>query len=129
MIKRCFFTSNRVLRSFESGNFKQELLKSYLRKTASLFICITDQNFAKTVAAKIADELKNETKIVFEATPGYGVLTEQLLEAGVTRIRVFEHLEDRLPRFQELKSIYGDRLEICNLQILGKYCLQLYNLY
>lgn len=123
MIRRCLSTVSNI--SF-SGQLKSELWKSYLRKTSNHFICIKNKDFAKHVSSLIVDELKNDNTAVFEATPGFGLLTEQLLQNGVPRIRIFEHLEDHKKRFDELKQKFGDQLEICDKQILGFYLIIFY---
>lgn len=82
-------------------------------------LCIKNKQLAERVTQVIGDQLLDEGKIVFEASPGSGLLTEQLLKNGTPKVRVFEHIETKLARLASLKESYGNRLEIVDMQILG----------
>ena len=113
MLRRTFSTV------FDAKNIQQELLKSYLRKTSSLFLCVNNVKLAEKVCQVIGDQLVNPAKTVFEASPGHGILTEQLLKNGTPRLRVFEHVQNKIDTLKTLQQKYGNRLEIVDKQILG----------
>ncbi|KAI2797902.1 hypothetical protein BLOT_014754 [Blomia tropicalis] len=115
MIRKAFSTSVSTL---EARNFHQELLKSYLRKSTNLFLCVNNVKFAERVCSVIGDQLSNR-KMLFEASPGSGILTRQLLEKNVPKMRCFEHLEKNRTRLKALQTEFGsNRLEIVDKQII-----------
>lgn len=116
MLRRAFSSLNS---HFDAHTIRQELWKSYLRKTTSLNLCIKNKQLAERVTQVIGDQLLDQRKIVFEASPGSGLLTEQLLKNGTPKVRVFEHIETKLAKLASLKQSYGNRLEIVDIQILG----------
>ena len=118
MIRKAFSTSVSTL---EARNFHQELLKSYLRKSTNLFLCVNNVKFAERVCSVIGDQLSNR-KMLFEASPGSGILTRQLLEKNVPKMRCFEHLEKNRTRLKALQTEFGsNRLEIVDKQIIGLF--------
>ena len=108
-----------VANTLDISTHQNGLIKSYLSKTSSLNLCLNNEKLASLVCTAIGDQLKDEKKFVFEASPGSGILTEQLLESGIPRLRVFEHNEKRLASLRKLQEKYGQRLEIVDKQILG----------
>lgn len=104
------------------SKLQQELLKSYLRKTSNQFICLKNPKVAEKFCEKIFNELDcdfNANSYLFEASPGYGILTEQLLKHSNGKIRVFEHVSKRRPHLETLCQKYGNnRMEIIDKQIL-----------
>lgn len=104
-----------------AATLQNELRKSYFRKASSLFLCVNNQKLAERVQYTIGDKLVNKNQYVFEASPGSGMLTKQLLQHGIKKIRVFEHIDMCISNLACLKEKYGDRLEIVDRQILGRY--------
>ena len=124
---------------YDAKHIQQELLKSYNRKTANLLLAVNSQPLAERVVRAIGDHQRRllgggsgsgsdqsaenkQKRFIFEASPGNGVLTEQLLlQLQNHRIRVFEHNANRLVALRALQKRFGeDRLEIVDKQILGK---------
>lgn len=116
--------SKTLLNHFNGSNLQQELFKSYLRKTSNQFICLKNVKVAEKFCEKIANELDcdfcDENSYLFEASPGSGILTEQLLKHSKGKVRVFEHIKKQWPHLEVLRHKYGnDRMEIIDKQILG----------
>lgn len=123
---------------YDAKHIQQELLKSYNRKTANLLLAVNSQPLAERVVRAIGDHQRRllgggsgsgseiespenqQKRFIFEASPGNGVLTEQLLlQLQNHRIRVFEHNANRLVALRALQKRFGeDRLEIVDKQIL-----------
>lgn len=78
---------------------------------------------AEHVCKAISKDLLADDAMLFEASPGKGVLTKKLLQDGVPKLRVFEHIEERRRDLLRLQQKFGDRLEIVDKQILGKHKL------
>ena len=116
MLRRVLSSAANTL---NATSIQRELLKSYLGKTKHLFLCINNHQLAERVGQVIGDQFLNPEKFVFEASPGNGILTEQLLKNGTPRIRVFEHIESKLEVLKTMQNKYGKRLEIVDKQILG----------
>lgn len=114
-IKTILFNASKKL----NRNFQKEFGKLYFKKSANLFIYLNNSNIAKRICEKISNDLSDKDVYIFEASPGTGVLTEQLLQHKA-KVRVFEPLEkprrEILAKFQDN---YGDKLEIVDKQILG----------
>ena len=103
---------------------KELLLKSYLRKTSNQFICLNNAELAKKLCEKISNDIgaDHNNKYIFEASPGPGILTEQLLKHTNAKIRVFEHIHKQRSHLEKLQKKFGnDRLEIVDQQILGNF--------
>ena len=126
MFSRAFSTATATTRFGNHGQYQQELIRMYQRKTCNLFLCINNPRLAERVCQVIGDQLNGgNNRVLFEASPGNGILTERLLldAPHVKRVRVFENNEGPLKRLAELQQRFGEsRLEIVDRQILGKRC-------
>ncbi|KAL1123557.1 hypothetical protein AAG570_002634 [Ranatra chinensis] len=118
-----------TLESFEVDKYRipNKLIVRKIKNPEALYL--VDPKVAKEIVDVIRDELLKNDTIVFEANPGFGYLTSQMLEAGVRRIHAFETITpfrevmaqlsettDRLRLFttnmiQVWKIAYLDRLD------------------
>jgi hypothetical protein len=68
-----------------------------------IYYYINDIKIAKIVLKHLSNDLPNEKSIIFESSPGNGVLTRLLLSSGAPLVRVFEddsnHLNKLMVRF------------------------------
>lgn len=76
---------------------------------------ILDKNFTDKIAKSAGDLSDFE---VLEIGPGPGSLTRSILDAGVKKLTVIEKDERCILALQELKTFYGERLEIINADAL-----------
>ncbi|XP_047369332.1 dimethyladenosine transferase 2, mitochondrial [Vespa velutina] len=94
--------------------------KIYLGYTSNIsdVSYLISENGAKNFVDLIIDDLSKNMTFVAEANPGAGVLTKELLEAGVKIIRIYEPNECFYPLLRKLQKKYPDRLEIRKANIL-----------
>lgn len=71
-----------------------------------------EEETAKRFVDLIIDDLSKNMTYVAEANPGAGVLTEKLLQAGVTNMHIYEPDESFYPILGNLKKKYPNRLHI-----------------
>jgi 16S rRNA A1518/A1519 N6-dimethyltransferase RsmA/KsgA/DIM1 with predicted DNA glycosylase/AP lyase activity len=68
-----------------------------------VYYYIKDIKMAQIVLKHLSNDLPNEKSIIFESSPGNGVLTRLLLSSGAPLVRVFEdnsnHLNKLMVRF------------------------------
>ena len=91
MILKRFFcqTTNSIVQPVD-------LWKNYLRrKGGKMNMSLINEEVAKATIEATKDSYLNNDKIVFEATPGAGILTKQILKSGAKRVRVFQNIEER----------------------------------
>ncbi|KAK2581704.1 hypothetical protein KPH14_002191 [Odynerus spinipes] len=73
---------------------------------------LMEEKTAEKFSNLIIDDLSKNMTYVAEANPGIGLLTEKLLNAGVTRIRAYESQECFFPALRQLQKKYSSRLDI-----------------
>ena len=95
--------------------------KSYFRKRGYLHISLKNDKIAKQVVEKTKHSYLNDDKWVFEAAPGKGILTRELLKSHPKKVRIFEHKEEQHSHLNILKQEFPDSLEIVDSQIIGLF--------
>ncbi|XP_043273479.1 dimethyladenosine transferase 2, mitochondrial isoform X2 [Venturia canescens] len=71
---------------------------------------LMDQEIAKTIAGLIVAHRSVKTPHVMQMNPGLGVLTEELLKAGIQEIEMFEGTEYFWPRLMDLQLRFHKNL-------------------
>jgi len=66
------------------------------KHSSEQYFYINDNQIAKIVLKHLSHDLPNEKSIIFESTPGNGLLTSHLLRRGAPLVRVFEENEEFL---------------------------------
>lgn len=94
-------------------------MKLYQKRTSNRFICLNNRKLAEIICQKISEKINSDEKLIYEAAPGQGILTQCLLNQTDKKIRVFENDYTKRNVLQRLQTNYGDRLEIIDRQILG----------
>ncbi|KAI4495632.1 hypothetical protein M0802_008467 [Mischocyttarus mexicanus] len=75
---------------------------------------LIDKSTAKKFVQLIIDDLSKDMNFVAENNAGIGLLTEELLNAGIKKIYAYETNNCFYPALNKLKDKYPDRLEIRN---------------
>lgn len=95
--------------------------KKYLTcttKTSDVLYLVSESG-AKNFVDLIIDDLSKNMTFIAEANPGTGVLTGQLLEAGIKFIHLYEPNECFYPILLKLQDKYPNRLEIRKKNIMN----------
>jgi hypothetical protein len=73
------------------------------KESEEIYYYINDIKMAQIVLKHLSNDLPKEKSIIFESSPGNGVLTRLLLSSGAPLVRVFEddsnHLNKLMVRF------------------------------
>lgn len=88
-------------------------------KTHSNILYLTDKEAAKKFTDLIIDDLLKNMTYVAEANPGTGILTEQLLKAGVNTIHGYEPNTYFHPILNKLQNKYPNRLYLKTENLLN----------
>lgn len=83
-----------------------------IKKKYTDILYLIDKKDAKKFTDLIIDDLSKNMTYVAEANPGTGVLTEQLLKAGVNTIHGYEPNKCFHPILNELKDTYPNRFHL-----------------
>ncbi|XP_043273482.1 uncharacterized protein mtTFB2 isoform X4 [Venturia canescens] len=81
---------------------------------------LMDQEIAKTIAGLIVAHRSVKTPHVMQMNPGLGVLTEELLKAGIQEIEMFEGTEYFWPRLMDLQLRFHKNLYLQKCKVLGE---------
>lgn len=92
-------------------------MKTLTTNTNVLYL-IDEKTATKYVSLIIKDLLKN-TCFVAELNPGFGILTEKLLQAGVPLIHLYEAKKELYTMLEKIHNIYPDQLDIKNINLLN----------
>lgn len=82
-----------------------------------------DRNTAAKYVSLIKDDLLKNTCFVAELSPGYGVLTTELLKADVPLIHLYETKKELHPILNAIHTMYPGRLDLRNFHLFAIYNL------
>ncbi|XP_014610485.1 PREDICTED: dimethyladenosine transferase 2, mitochondrial isoform X1 [Polistes canadensis] len=78
---------------------------------------LMEKNTATKFVQLIINDLSKDMSFVAECNPGIGILTEELLNAGIKKIYAFETNHCFYPKLNELQTKYPNRLVIRNANL------------
>lgn len=79
---------------------------------------LIEKNTATKFVQLIINDLSKDMNFVAECNPGIGILTEELLKAGIEKIYAFETNHCFYPTLNELQTKYPNRLDIRNANLI-----------
>ena len=104
---------------------KKTLRKRFPQRTPLYLI---NKNVAKQLAAMISEDLLKNPSYVIECHPGFGLLTEELLNAGIPKINLFEKVTTFLVSESPLEKLfikYQSRVQLRKLNFFDIWMLLL----
>lgn len=79
---------------------------------------IIDRDAAASFVSIIIDDLSKNMCFVAELNPGFGILTTELLKAGVPLIHLYEGKIEMLPILNKLQETYPNKLELRQFNLI-----------
>ncbi|CAL7949585.1 unnamed protein product [Xylocopa violacea] len=98
---------------------RNKILQNYLTLSKNMADpCLISSKVGNNFVALIKDDLLENLCHVIELNPGFGILTESLLKAGVPFINLYEKYNEFYPELHNLSEKYPNRVNIKRVNLL-----------